>query len=128
MRGSPAPRPRRSSPASPLLSRLHSRLGHAPTLDLRFHLAVKARLRLIAKRHRQVVAAPPLRTLAAGDRRLLLRLSRRSWPTKLDMQTHPLAPLPTTVAHGEGTGPSVVSTGLSVLPRASWPSGLESPP
>ncbi|MFI5004598.1 MAG: hypothetical protein ACHQE6_06250 [Solirubrobacterales bacterium] len=103
--------------ALPLLSHLHSRLVGRTTLELRFHLAVKARIRLIAKRRRRVVAATPMRTLAAGSRRLLLRLDPRRWPTKLDMQTHPLAPLPTAPAHGEGAGTTIVSTGLAVLPR-----------
>lgn len=103
----------------PLLSRLHSRLVHGTTLELRFHLAVKARVRLIAKRRRRVVAATPMRTLGAGERRLLLQLDPRRWPTKLAMQTHALAPLPTGVAHGEGPGPTSVSTGFVVLPR--WP-------
>jgi hypothetical protein len=103
----------------PLLSHLHSRLVHGTTLELRFHLAVRARVRLLAERRRRVVASTPMRTLAAGGRRLLLRLDQRRWPTRLDLQTHALAPLPTTTGHGEGPGPSVVSTGLFVLPR--WP-------
>jgi hypothetical protein len=101
----------------PLLSHLHSRLVHGTTLELRFRLAVKARVRLIAKRRRRVVASTPMRTLTAGNRRLLLRLDARRWPTKLDLQTHALAPLPTAVPHGEGAGPTTVSTGLFVLPR-----------
>lgn len=101
----------------PLLSRLHSRLVRRTTLQLSFHLAVKARVRLIAKRKRRIVAATALRTLAAGERRLLLRLDPRRWPTKLAMQTHALAPLPTGAAHGEGAGPSTETTGLVALPR-----------
>ncbi len=102
-----------------LLSHLHSRLVHGTTLELRFHLAVKARVRLIAKRHRQVVAATPTHTLAAGERRLLLHLNRRLWPTKLDMQTHALAKLPTVPAGGGGAGSNTVTTGLAVLPHTS---------
>ncbi len=49
--------------AVPLLSRLHSRLIHGSTLEFRFHLAVKARVRLIARRHKQLVAQTPMRTL-----------------------------------------------------------------
>ena len=46
---------RRSNPRSrlPLLSDLHTRLVHGTTLELRFHLAVKARVRLLAKRHKR---------------------------------------------------------------------------
>jgi hypothetical protein len=106
----------------PLLSELHSRLVHGTTLELRFHLAVKARVRLIAKRRRRIVAATPLRTLRAGEQRLLLRLNPRQWPTKLAMQTHALAPLPTSPGRGEGAGPSVESTGIVVLPGAPFAS------
>jgi hypothetical protein len=101
--------------AVPLLSHLHSRLVHGTTLELRFHLAVKARIRLIAKRRRRVVASTAMRTLAAGNRKLLLRLDPRNWPTKLDLQTHPLAPLPTASSHGVGS--NTVGTGLLVLPH-----------
>ena len=81
--------------AVPLLSNIRSRLVHGTTLELRFHLAVEARVRLLAKRRKRVVASTPMRTLAAGNRSLLLRLDRSLWPTKLDLQSHALAPLPT---------------------------------
>jgi hypothetical protein len=108
----------------PLLSHLHSRLIHKTTLELRFHLAVKARVRLLAKRRKKVVASTPMRTFQAGNRRLRLRLNRHRWPTKLSLQTHALAPLPSTTVketvggpeHG-GNGPSTESTGLTVLPH-----------
>jgi len=109
----------------PLLSHLHSRLVNGSTLELRFHLAVKARVRLSAERKRQVVAATPMRTFNAGNRKLLLGLNRRRWPTKLNLQTHPLAPLPvvSSVA-GEGANITTVTTGLFVLPRTSLSRGL----
>ena len=43
---------------------------HGTTLELRFHLAVKARVRLVAKRGKAVVARSPTRTFAGGNRRL----------------------------------------------------------
>ena len=46
-----------------------------------------------------------MRTLAAGDRKLLLRLNRREWPTKLSLQTHALAPLPATTVKEPVGGP-----------------------
>lgn len=98
----------------PLLTHLKSKL-HGTTLELRFHLAVKARVRLVAKRRKQVVADTPMRTLAAGNRKLLLVLNRRRWPTKLDLQTHALAPLPTTSTRGAGT--DSVGTGFFTLPK-----------
>jgi hypothetical protein len=100
--------------AVPLLSGLHSRLVRGTTLELRFHLAVKARVRLIAKRRARVVASTATRTLAAGSRKLMLRLDPRRWPTKLALQTHPLAPLPTVSANSSTVGS--VSTGFFVLP------------
>ena len=116
---------------APLLSDLHSRLVDKTTLELRFRLAVKARVRLIATRKRKTVAETPMRTLQAGNRKLLLRLNRRDWPTKLALQTHALAPLPATTVkepvggpeHG-GAGSNTVSTGLNVLPQVPPFAGL----
>ncbi|MFI4992443.1 MAG: hypothetical protein ACHQCH_02360 [Solirubrobacterales bacterium] len=108
----PAPEP---GVTAPLLSHLHSRVVHGNTLELSFHLAVKARIRLIAKRRKSVVASTPMRTLAAGNRKLLLRLDRRRWPTKLDLQTHALAKLP--IVSTRGAGNTTVETGLRVLPH-----------
>jgi hypothetical protein len=88
---------------------------HRTTLELRFHLAVRARVRLIARRRRRVVASTPAHIFDAGNRKLLLRLSLHNWPTKLDLETHALAPLPTVSTRGAGT--TSVGTGLSVLPR-----------
>jgi hypothetical protein len=78
----------------PLLSRIRSRLVKGTTLELSFHLAVKARVRLLAKRRGRVVASTSMRTLQKGNQRLLLRLNAHQWPTKLDLQTHALGPLP----------------------------------
>jgi hypothetical protein len=102
----------------PLVSAIHSRLVHGTMLELRFHLAVKARVRLIAKRKRSVVARTATRTFARGNRKLTLRLDRRRWPTKLDLQTHALAPLPT--ASTRGAANNSVSTSL-VFPAALGP-------
>jgi hypothetical protein len=110
--------------ALPLLSHMHSRLVHGSTLELRFHLAVTARVRLIAKRKKQVVASTPDRTLKAGNRSLLLALNPRRWPTKLSLQTRALAPLPlVSSVTGEGANVTTESTGLFVLPRTPLPSG-----
>jgi hypothetical protein len=113
-----------------LLSNIHSRLLAGDTLELRFHLAAKARVRLLAERHKKLVASTPMHTFAAGTRKLLLRLNPHDWPTKLALQTHALAPLPTVTAkepvggpeHG-GAGSNTVSTGLVVLPRAPFLTG-----
>ena len=66
----------------PLFSHVRSKL-RGTTLELKFRLAVKARVKLIAKRKRRVVASTPTRTLRAGNRALeiaaflLLSLSAR---------------------------------------------------
>jgi hypothetical protein len=95
----------------PLLTKLKSRLLHGDRLELSFRLAVEARVRLVAERHGVTVASTPTRTLAAGERALQLRLNPHRWPTKLDLQTHALAPLPTVAARS----PSVdtISTSLA---------------
>jgi hypothetical protein len=110
----------------PLLSHMRSRLVHRNTLELRFHLAVKARIRLVAKRRKTIVAATRALTFAAGERRLLLRLDVRRWPTTLVLETRALAPLPTVSSRSSTVG--TVSTGLFVLPRNILPSGSGSLP
>jgi hypothetical protein len=101
----------------PLLSKLHSQLLADDTLELRFHLAAKARVRLLAKRHGATVASTPSRTLAAGSRKLLLKLNPHRWPTNLDLQTHALAPLPTV----SDRSPSVET----VTTRLAFPKALQ---
>ncbi len=76
-----------------LIANVHERLIHGTTLEVSFRLTVKARVRMIARRGRKVVARTQFRTLAAGNHRLLLVLSRRRWPTKLELQSRALAPL-----------------------------------
>ncbi len=109
---------------APLLSSVHSRLVHGTTLELRFHLAVKARVKLLAKRKRKIVASSPMRTFAGGNRKLLLALNRRRWPTKLDLQTHALEPLPLVSTRLPGN--NTVGTGFATLPGVSS-GGLRSP-
>jgi hypothetical protein len=81
-----------------LVSGVHSRIVHGTTLELRLRLAVEARIELVAKRKRRVVAKTPTYTLKAGEHRLLLLLSRTRWPTELHLVEHALAPLPTVSA------------------------------
>ena len=79
----------------PLLSHIHARVLHRTQLVLSFHLAVKAKVRLLALRHKKVVARTAMRTLSAGNRKLVLTLNPKQWPEHLKLQTHALAPLPT---------------------------------
>jgi hypothetical protein len=102
----------------PLLSHMHSRLVHGSTLELLFHLQVKARIRLVAKRRQAVVAATPPQIFKAGNRKLLLKLNPKRWPTKLSLQSHALVPLPTVPsAFGEGAGITTETTRLFVMPK-----------
>lgn len=98
-----------------LVSKMHTRLLKGTTLELSFHLAVKARVKLIAERKKRVVASTPLRTFAAGNHKLLLALDRKRWPTKLNLKTQALAPLPTVSLLAPGN--ETISTALRVLPR-----------
>jgi hypothetical protein len=99
--------------ALPLLSNERTRLRHRTELELSFHLAVEARVRLIAKRHNKVVASTSTRTLQAGNRSLILRLSLKRWPTKLDLQTHALGPLPTASTRENSSATNTVSYPLA---------------
>jgi hypothetical protein len=106
----------------PLLSHERERLVHGTTLELTFHLAVRARVQLLAKRHRSVVASTPTRTLKAGRRSLQLRLDVHSWPTKLELKTHALAALPTESTLTSGV--ETVTTSLSFPRVRALPTGL----
>lgn len=97
--------------AVPLLSHVHVAVLGRSTLRLSFKLAVKARIKLTAKRGGQVVAATRLQTLRAGNRSLQLQLDPARWPTKLSLYTHALAPLPTISAGN----PSIGSLSTSML-------------
>ncbi len=95
-------------------------------------------MRLLAKRHKKLVASTPMRTLAAGNRKLLLRLNRHEWPTKLSLQTHRARAAADHHRQRSGGRPRTRGRGLEhgldrpdVLPqranfRASWDRGLES--
>ncbi|MGC2375169.1 MAG: hypothetical protein WA484_14970 [Solirubrobacteraceae bacterium] len=99
----------------PLLSHIRTRLVRGSMLELRFQLTVKTRVKLLARRHGQVVASTPMRTLARGRRKLFLLLDPHRWPTKLQLRTHALAPLPTVSAKPTRSG--TVSTPFVVFPR-----------
>jgi hypothetical protein len=103
--------PKFASVKAPLLSHLHARMVHGNTLELRFQLAVKARVRLLARRRRTIIASTRMQTLAHGSHHLMLRLDPRRWPTKIQLQTHALAPLPTISTRSS----SIESTTTSLL-------------
>lgn len=93
-----------------LLTHMRSRLIRGTTLQLSFHLAVKARVQLLAERRGHVVAKTAVETLGAGNRKLLLRLNRKRWPTSLKLKTRNLAPLPTVSTLESGSETDAVST------------------
>jgi len=111
------PTPPESKVRAPLVTNVHTKLVHGTTLELRFHLAVKARVKLLAKRKKSVVASTPQRTLAGGNRKLALHLDRKRWPTKLDLQAHALAALPLVSTRLPGN--NTVGTDLVALPGTS---------
>jgi hypothetical protein len=98
-----------------LVSHIHSRLVHGTTLELRFHLAVKARIQLLARRKHRVVAKSTTHVFAAGNRELLLALNRKAWPTELHLVDHALAPLPTVSTRSAGS--EIVTTSLAFPSR-----------
>ena len=72
-------------------------------------------MRLLAERHRKVVASTSWKTFAPGTRELVLRLDRKQWPTKLNLKTKLLGKLPTSSLRGPGN--NTVTTGLVKLPE-----------
>lgn len=108
----------------PFISKITTRLIKGTTLEMRFHLSVKGKLRLLAKRKRKLVASTPWRTFTAGNRRLLLRLERKHWPTEFKIEEKHLEPLEKVPLRTSNV--NTVSTGLFVLPRVSSFSALES--
>jgi len=91
-----------------LVSDVRSRLVGRTVLELRFHLATSARVRLLALRRTAVVARTSMRTLKRGTHSLSLRLNPHRWPTRITLQTHALGTLPT-VTVGSGVDTIVTS-------------------
>jgi hypothetical protein len=85
--GEAEPLPRRV-PA--LLAKLHQRIVGGSMLELTFVLRRRAHVQLIAKRLGRVVARTPRYTMGTGPQRLRLRLDPKRWPTKLDLEVHPV--------------------------------------
>jgi hypothetical protein len=104
--------------AVPLVSNVRTKLIHGTTLELSFRLSVKARVRLLAKRHSKVVASTATHTWKAGKHSLTVRLNVHRWPTKLDLQTHALAPLKTVSTRESNVG------SVSTSERAPGTAGL----
>jgi hypothetical protein len=104
----------------PLVSRIHVKVVHRTTLELSFHLAVKARIRLVARRGKNIVAATRRQVLKAGNHTLKLQLDPKRWPTKLKLEEKALAPLPTTTTRESNTGTIGTSERSRVPLTGSW--------
>jgi hypothetical protein len=83
----PEPLPKKT-PA--LLSKLHQRLLGGNVLELTFVLRAKAHIRLRALRKGKVVAQTKRYTMDKGPGKLRLELDPKRWPTKLDLDVHPV--------------------------------------
>ncbi len=105
-----------------LASGMRVKLLAGLTLQLRFHLAVRARVKLLAKRHATVVAATSTHTFGAGNHSLLLRLQRSRWPTALELQANALAPLPTVPTTGRSLEEPITTSALAPV-LSGGPSG-----
>lgn len=67
----------------PLLRKVRTRLRRGLRLVAAFTVTRRARVRLIGKRGRRTVSRSKTRVFAPGRRRLVLRLSRERYPTRL---------------------------------------------
>jgi hypothetical protein len=94
-----APPPPQTQPPPPrqrvkrlpaLVSHLKAHLHGRHELVLSFRLARKARVGLVGRRHRKVVARARARTLRPGRRTIVLRVDPRRWPTSLRFTTKEL--------------------------------------
>ncbi|HVR06259.1 MAG TPA: hypothetical protein VMS02_09460, partial [Solirubrobacteraceae bacterium] len=94
--GSSAPRAK----ARPLLEHVKSELLRHRLLVISFTLTARAHVRLVARRHAQVVAHTPRESLGVGRHRLALALDPGRWPTGLKFEATPLS------QNGSNTGGS----------------------
>jgi hypothetical protein len=105
-----------TTPDAPPAKKLSALISHVKkpqlkglTLILRFQVARKARIQLIAKRHGKVVAKTKAKTFTKGRHTLSLKLSRKAWPTSLRFKTKELT-IDTSGGDGSSNGDTVVSS------------------
>ena len=92
-----------------LLRQIRTKL-RGKTLVVRFTLSRKARVALIARRKRKVVARTPNRMMRPGKHVLRLRLQRKRWPTSLNLSAREPG-----VPTGGGDSGDTVTTGGDTL-------------
>ncbi len=73
-----------------LLRKVKSKL-HGRKLVVSFQVARPAKIRLIARKGREVVARSPMKRFSKGPGKLRVRVSRKRWPTKLEFKIRELA-------------------------------------
>lgn len=103
------PKPKK---AKPLVKKVKSRFVHGRTLVLTFTLTAKARVQLVAKRSRRVVAKTPERALGAGRHTLSLSFDPAAWPTKLQFNVKPVgaSSAPSSGKSGESESNETIAT------------------
>jgi hypothetical protein len=79
--------PAKTKRLPPLLRRIRTKL-HGKTLVVRFVLTRKAKVALIARRKRRVVARTKTRTMKPGRHVLRLHLNPGKWPQRLKLSAH----------------------------------------
>lgn len=97
--------PAKTKRLAPLLRRIRTKL-HGKTLEVRFVLTRKAKVALIARRKRRVVARTKARLLRPGRHVLRLHLDPRRWPQRLKLAAHEPG-----VPTGGGENGNTVTTG-----------------
>jgi hypothetical protein len=109
---SPSPQTPPTAPSTPppqrrplaLVTHLRSHLLGSRALVFSFTLATKARVQVVAKRHRTIVSETRAAVLRRGRHTLTLVLDLKRWPTSIAFDAKPLAPLPTVPVRGGGGG------------------------
>lgn len=107
----PAPAKAQPTAHEALFSDVKTKLVKRTTLMLTFTLATKSHVKLVALRKQRAVAATKALVLAGGRHTLRLRLRRKAWPTKLDLQVKAIGPVPLVPAEGAAGGPEAGQKG-----------------
>ncbi|HEY6759525.1 MAG TPA: hypothetical protein VI318_08550 [Baekduia sp.] len=76
--------------ARKLVTRVGKPVVHGTKLELTITLSAKAHVQLVGKRGKKTVARSKRSTLAKGKHKLVMRLNRKKWPTKLDLRADPV--------------------------------------
>ncbi len=111
-----APPPGKTTRLPPLLRHVKTRL-RGRMLIVSFRLTRKARVSLVARRKRRVVARTRAKTMRPGKHVLTLRLDIKRWPQRLKLLAHEPG-VPSGGGGGGGGGGDTISTGDTVATSA----------